>query len=312
MSDHTPRVTVGIPVYNGEEYLRQLLDSLLAQSYTDFEIVISDNCSTDTTEEICREYAARDSRIRYHRCEVNRGASWNFNRVVELARGEYFKWTPADDEYEPQYLEACVSVLEREPSVVLCYPRTVMIDEQSQPLEYYSGDSLHLRSPRPSIRYKGFHARFRRRGNCNPVMGLFRTSALRKTKLMAGYASPDVVLLGEMALLGEIHEVQDYLFRRRDHAKRSMRAMPQAQDRTVWYNPAKRGKVEPPTWRHFYEHAQALHRVPMPLLERLHCEWELVRWAIWHRRRLFGESSVALRFLLAHATAPRRTDTSGI
>src|SRR3982751_485615 len=101
----TPKVSIGLPVYNGELHLALALDSILAQTYGDFEIVISDNGSTDGTESICRRYAAADPRIRYERNETNRGAAWNYNHVFELSRGEYFKWMAHDDLIEPNYLE---------------------------------------------------------------------------------------------------------------------------------------------------------------------------------------------------------------
>src|SRR6185295_20414870 len=104
MQNRPPRVSIGLPVFNGEQLLRQAVDSLLAQTFSDFELVISDNGSTDGTEAICREYAARDSRIRYLREPENRGGSWNFSRLPPLARGEYFRWSCHDDICEPTHL----------------------------------------------------------------------------------------------------------------------------------------------------------------------------------------------------------------
>ncbi len=112
MSNLTPKVSVGMPVYNGAETLPAALDSLLAQTYTDFEVLINDNASTDATEAICRAYAARDSRIRYERNSANLGAAGNFNRVFERARGAYFKWFACDDLLAPDYLAECVAALE--------------------------------------------------------------------------------------------------------------------------------------------------------------------------------------------------------
>src|SRR5215207_1517689 len=113
MNTDLPRVSVGLPVYNGENYLAEAIDSVLAQTYQNFELIISDNASTDSTEEICRDYAARDRRIRYFREPQNRGAAWNFNHTFELARGEYFKWVAHDDVIGPQYLARTVDQLDR-------------------------------------------------------------------------------------------------------------------------------------------------------------------------------------------------------
>src|SRR5688572_10868700 len=103
MPEKNPRVSIGLPVYNGENYLAEAIDSILAQTFEDFELIISDNASTDRTQEICEAYAAKDGRIRYYRSEVNKGSAWNFNRVFELARGEYFKWAAHDDYIAPEY-----------------------------------------------------------------------------------------------------------------------------------------------------------------------------------------------------------------
>jgi glycosyltransferase involved in cell wall biosynthesis len=84
-----PKVSIGLPVYNGEAYIQNAIDSILFQSFTDFELIISDNASTDETEKICREYADKDLRVRYYRVEQNRGAAWNFNRVFKLSSGQY-------------------------------------------------------------------------------------------------------------------------------------------------------------------------------------------------------------------------------
>ena len=119
MGQGCPRVTVGVPVFNGELFVAETLNSLLKQTFSDLEIVISDNASTDRTQEICRAYAARDWRVRYYRNDVNRGAAWNHNRVFELARGEFFKWSAADDLCAPEFLTLCVAALDRDPAAVM-------------------------------------------------------------------------------------------------------------------------------------------------------------------------------------------------
>src|SRR5579875_956335 len=111
-SDRPPHVSIGVPVYNGERYLAQALDSILAQTFSDYEIIISDNGSTDATPDICRMYAAQDPRIKFHRHDHNRGSAWNYNRVFELSSGTYFGWLSHDDVYDPRFLERCVEVLD--------------------------------------------------------------------------------------------------------------------------------------------------------------------------------------------------------
>src|SRR3989337_590294 len=128
MVANMPTVSIGLPVFNGEKYLRQALDSILAQTYQDFELIISDNASTDKTQQICREYVKKDSRIRYYRNKRNLGATRNHNRVFELSCGEYFKWASHDDLLAPEFLSRCVSVLDQDHSIVLCHSKTGRIN----------------------------------------------------------------------------------------------------------------------------------------------------------------------------------------
>src|SRR5262249_35870034 len=147
-----PVVTIGLPVFNGARYLSSSLDSLLAQSFVDFELVISDNASTDATEEICRDYAARDKRIRYLRRGTNRGAAWNFNSLVHESSAPYFKWATHDDVHAPAYVERCLHALEDGGArVSLAYPRTLLIDENGDALREYA-DGLDLRQRTPHER----------------------------------------------------------------------------------------------------------------------------------------------------------------
>ena len=106
-----PQVSIGMPVYNGEKFIREALDSLLAQTFTDFELIISDNASMDGTEAICREYAERDQRIRYVRQAENRGPAANFRFVLDEAVGEYFMWAAADDVWTSRFIENCSQML---------------------------------------------------------------------------------------------------------------------------------------------------------------------------------------------------------
>src|SRR2546425_2550054 len=125
----SPLVSIGLPVYNGENYVREAIESILDQGFADFELIISDNASTDRTGEICREWISRDSRVRYYKSEVNRGLAWNFNRVFELACGRYFLWVSHDDRVGEDYLSRCLEVLERYSGVVLCFSNSNYINE---------------------------------------------------------------------------------------------------------------------------------------------------------------------------------------
>jgi glycosyltransferase involved in cell wall biosynthesis len=127
----TPRVSIGLPVYNGEQFLRRALDCLLTQEYTDFELIISDNGSTDATEKICKEYAARDPRIHYVRQEQNLGSHENFNFVLREARGEYFMWAAVDDQWATSFISSLLERLDRNPDASLAFCPYQLVQEET-------------------------------------------------------------------------------------------------------------------------------------------------------------------------------------
>src|SRR5271168_953917 len=147
-----PRVSIGLPVYNGEPFLRDALDSVLSQTYSDFELIISDNASTDRTAEICAEFAAKDSRIRYYRNNENIGVDRNYNRIFGLSRGEFFRWVAADDLSAPTLLERSVELLDARKEVILCYARSRYIDDAGGFLRDYE-DKLDINFATPHERF---------------------------------------------------------------------------------------------------------------------------------------------------------------
>lgn len=288
------RVTIGLPVFNGEPYLEEAIESILSQSFTDFELIIGDNASTDNTEAICRSYAERDDRVRYYRSDENRGAAWNYNRLVPLAHGEYFKWAAHDDLLAPGYLAACVKALDAAPQAVLAYPRTAIIDEHGHLTHTYD-DDLDLRMPRASQRFWGHMQVFRRMGECNAIFGLMRTDVLRTTGLIGPYVGSDMILLGELALRGEFHEIPERLFMRRDHPQTSIRSNPNLYERSSWFDPAARQKPVWPRWRWLAEYIYAIRRSELSPLEALRCYMILSRWMRWHKDELSYEARYALK-----------------
>lgn len=282
-----PKVSIGLPVFNGANFIRNAIQSIQAQDYQDLELIIADNASTDGTEQICRELAERDPRIRYHRNERNLGAAGNYNKVFELARGEFFKWAAHDDECHPAMIRRCVETLERAPeAVTMVYPLAELIDEQGRRLEAPL-DRIESTDARP-------HRRLMRLlwalNMCDPVFGLYRTASLRRTQLIGPFFGADYVLLAELAMLGEIREVDEVLFRLRAHAKRSMKAHADRRARAAWYDPsAARRLFVMPNWeRMVWELLKSAVRAPLPLSEKLKCCAAIPATHYWRRFRNAG------------------------
>src|SRR5262249_48202474 len=225
-----PLVSIGVPVYNGDAVLERALDALCAKDYEHLEIIVSDNASTDNTPKIGRAAAERDERVLYLSTDVNRGAAWNFSRLVHVAQGPYFKWAAADDLCRPEFVSTCVAVLEADPSAVLCYPRTSLIDEDDNVVDDFDDDLAYAdESP---IRRLGRVCRHG--GEYHAVFGVIRTDALRDTGLLGAFVAADIVTLAELSLRGRFCEHPDRLFLRRYHAGTSVIANPDARSRARW------------------------------------------------------------------------------
>ncbi len=207
-----PRVTLGVTTCNVERYLASAFDSVLAQDFGDFEVVVCDNASTDSTWEICQRYAAKDSRFRIYRNEVNLGEAGNFARVVSLARGEFFRLTAHDDLMAPTLLSRCVEALDADPTVIMAYPRSIIIDDDGEEQGPYPHDAAII-SSRPGERIR---ALMRSWQICNEIFGLVRTEALRQTRLLsATLPSADRRVLMELVVRGRFAMVDELLFYRR-------------------------------------------------------------------------------------------------
>jgi glycosyltransferase involved in cell wall biosynthesis len=279
MSQAKPLVSIGLPVYNGANFLRQTLDSLLQQTFTDFELIIADNASTDTTQEICLEYAAKDERICYFRNEINIGAARNFNRVFELSKGKYFKWAAHDDICAPEMLERCVEILEKDSSIILCHSQTKLIihDRQGEfKKEKNHTLKLNTDSPRANQRFDDL---INISHWCFPIFGLIRTDILKKTQLIGNYAASDRGLLAELSLFGRFYEVPAYLFFYRIHPEHSVKKL--AHDLslyTSWFDPFQKGQLVFPKWRLCGAYLNAIAVAPLSIKERILCYLCVGRW----------------------------------
>jgi glycosyltransferase involved in cell wall biosynthesis len=275
MSGTKPTISIGMPVYNGENHLVPALDSILAQSFSDFEVIISDNASTDGTAEVCRKYRARDARIRYYRNPRNFGAAKNHNQVFELSSGKYFKWASHDDMLAPDFLSRCVSVLEDDPSVVLCYAKMILIDDFNKTTAPLQETVASVASSSPSERFGGviLHDRL-----CADIYGVIRSDVLRRTSLIASYVGSDRTLRAQLALLGRFYEVPEHLFFLRDHAARSVRSMPAHHQRVAWFDPERTDQKVLPHWRILLEYWKTVERAPLTSRQHFRCWLYLAAW----------------------------------
>jgi glycosyltransferase involved in cell wall biosynthesis len=252
-----------MPVYNGERFLSETLDSVLAQTFDDFRLVVSDNGSTDGTMAILEEYAARDPRITVLHSDENRGASWNYERVFDDCESPYFKWAAADDLLAPTYLERLVAALDKAPNASLAYPRTKLIDEEGNVLREID-DGLAARPGAPA------HQRLRQTilnvSYGNPAFALNRTDAVRRTRLVQAFPWADYILLAEFALVGDFCSIPEPLFFRRMHEGMSMRAS--KSNLTSWFDP-NRPAVRNPALNILRQYFAAVNHVGLRGRERL-------------------------------------------
>lgn len=264
MSFTAPVVTIGMPVRNGGQALAEALESIAAQTFTDFELVIADNASTDATAEICRAYAKRDARIRYHRHERNIGAAANFNFTFVQCRSEYFKWAAHDDLLAPTYLARCLAQFDAGPAnLVLAYPRRRLMTAAGELLasDHHEWASRWRQRGGPRfLELIGLYA------DVFPTFafGLMRASVLRKTQLVRAYPAADLVLVTQLRLFGPFSEVPEELYFQRRHAlDAEWRARASRRGEAAWYDPVNPHLPTFPRWRLFLHHLQAVHHAPV-------------------------------------------------
>jgi glycosyltransferase involved in cell wall biosynthesis len=213
-----PLISIGMPVYNEEKFIADAISSIVSQSYQNFELIISDNASTDGTQRICTEYASKDYRIRYYNNQKNIGASNNFNLVFHLSKGEYFMWASGHDTRTKDFLSESIRRLSSNKNAVLCYSDAYWLDDTGNNL-----GSVHYTFDGSDGNKK---KRFRNvlvgvSEYASPIYGVFRSDALRKTGLVKKIFAGDVLLLCELSLLGpfiyiekpllELRRLPDYL-----------------------------------------------------------------------------------------------------
>jgi glycosyltransferase involved in cell wall biosynthesis len=310
MAVDVPRVSIGSPVYNGENYLAKTLDAILAQTFEDLEVVIVDNASTDSTEALCLEYAAKDPRIRYHRQVQNLGAAPNYNDAYHRSRGEYFKWSAHDDLIEPAFLERCVAALDANPDHVVACTMFDSIDSEGNHIA--QGDSRPAIGSSDVVERVGAAIYPYNRGGVSDaaIFGLMRRSVLNRTHLHGSYTGSDRTILLELALLGPFFEVPERLFLNRDHPDRSIRIRMKVRDRghirEVWYDTQRAGQIVFPNWRRLREFVEAIGRARIPIAERIRCAFVVLRWVVtFNWKRLINDLRLGFVMAMSRRRRPK-------
>lgn len=209
----TPLVSLGMVAYNNGSFVGQAIESVLAQDYENFELIICDDGSTDATPDICREYAKKDRRIRFYQNGINFGATLNHKRVFHLSSGSYFMWAGDHDLWDPTFISKCLALLRQDPTVVLCYTRTVLIDCDNRPLGMMS-DTIDTRGMSTA---EGFKKMLWELSSCNMFCGLYRSSVMLDYLSLPDVFAHDAVFLGIVSLRGAIARIDEPLFLRREN-----------------------------------------------------------------------------------------------
>ena len=311
----SPRLSIGMPVFNAERYLGQAIESILTQTFSDFELIISDNASTDRTAEICREFAARDSRIRVFTNDRNLGGGGNHNRVLELATAELFKWATHDDLCAPTFLEVCVRALDENPKAVLAHPRTQVMNEHGQVTEDYTME-LDTESPIVARRFYDLVMAYHQ---CYQIYGVIRREVLDHTGPMGNFVHGDGILLAHLALFGPYVKIPEFLFYSRRHSGQSSQTLPSRLKTrrfrlttrvnglpcAEWWDPTKKRKLTFPQWRQLVEYRRCIAHSPLSISDRAACYRVLAQWVARDHRRYVKDILIAADQLLANMSAWR-------
>lgn len=287
-----PRVGIGMPVYNGQNYMGETIQSILDQTFENFELLICDNASTDETPEISREFADKDERVRYVRNRWNIGGGPNASRVMQLSRGEFFRLANHDDIWHPKLLEHSIQALDGNPEAVGAYPRTVDIDETGRVVREFSSRPA-FESDDPIVR--SWEAL---RYGEEPMVhfGLLRADVLGRTGLMPSVPSADLVLTAELMMHGPMVEVDEQLFFHREHPQRAAKAAGRGHESMAWWDPTMTGTFTFPYWRMLGELVDAVGRSPLWGRDRARAYALVLRFASVNKHQLKLIYDVAIPF----------------
>jgi glycosyltransferase involved in cell wall biosynthesis len=284
MENQIPLVSIGLPVYNGENFVAEAIKCVLSQTFSDWELIISDNTSTDRTVSICHEFADKDSRIRVFQNKRNLGAFPNFNRVFQLSRGRYFKWIAHDDLFGAEFIESCLQELEKDDRAVLVFPKLVYVDADGRPLRCQETPDLSIIGSTAESRVDRL---MRLEAQSEDIFwsqyGLIRSNILEKTRLMGLYNGSDQVLLLEIALRGNFKQVEKELFFRREHpAASTLRRGWGTKERATFFYADDGRTLVFPYCRMLKEHLTCIWNSSNPFFGKMQCAAAVLKRFLGH------------------------------
>jgi len=286
-----PILTICVPVYNGERYLRQCVDSLLSQTFGDFALLISDNASTDGTRTICESYAAADRRVRYHRHEVNVGMYGNFNFLLGSVRSKYVKIANADDYWSPTMVHDALRELENDASIGLCYPMMVMVDGDGTVTGNYEY-RLHIMDDDAATRFRRVLTEIRL---VNQLTGVIRMDAVRRALPLVHHTVGDRIYLADLSLYGKIFHLDEYQYFRRFHERSSSYSRGSEAHQVTYVLAAGAKKLRYEAWKYHSALLRRASRAPLGTVRKAKLLTWLLRGAVWDRQRLSADLFAAAR-----------------
>ena len=271
-------VSLGLPVFNGENFIAPCIESILEQSYSNFELLISDNHSTDATSKICQDYQRRDPRIRYIRQATNLGAARNYNLVRREARGEFFKWVAHDDLLRADCLEESVRRLREQPTAVLCYSAVAVIDSDGVVIHLDRAELVGTGSSSPAQR---FAPAVMDEHLCLGVYGVIRNASLAGYGNYTSYDGTDRAIIARWALQGPFVYHPEPLISLRSHPGRYVRsARANPRDVLPWWDPDLAGKTTSHTRRLLADYVHMVGQADLTAAERRQCYLLIARAAL--------------------------------
>jgi glycosyltransferase involved in cell wall biosynthesis len=225
MNNKTPKVSIGLPIYNGEKFIKKRIENLLEQTFSDFELIISDNASTDSTFRICKEFEGKDLRIRCIKQEKNMGGVWNFNFVLKESKGEYFTWAAVDDLLKPTFLEKNIQILESKKNIVCSVSKIKMFGEFTENLKTKPNDSFLTKIEKKIKKRFSYMDVFSVTGDYNSRVnnfikncrhnqifyGVYRKKILEKCIINESFICFDTAYSLSILKYGDLHVVDDIL-----------------------------------------------------------------------------------------------------